>query len=248
MAAWSPSRRRARARPRPMASSMSPARRPRPSCADADLVVLAGPATVCLPLIDRLAGPWRDGAPAGRVVTDVASTKKAIVARADAAGLRFVGGHPMAGLETAGYEASDARPVRRSAVGRRPGALAEPTRHRTGDRAGRRHAGAESSRWTPPPTTERWPRSATCRSSSPRRSSRPSPAGDAVAAAARPSGRSRGLAAGGWRDMSRLALGDPAMGAAIAVTNAHGARGSAARPARRPRRLAGGARPARRPR
>jgi prephenate dehydrogenase len=29
-----------------------------------------------------------------------------------------------------------------------------------------------------------------------------------------------GLAAGGWRDMSRLARGDPAMGAAIAVTNA----------------------------
>src|SRR4029078_2520922 len=29
-----------------------------------------------------------------------------------------------------------------------------------------------------------------------------------------------GLAAGGWRDMSRLALGDPAMGAAIALTNA----------------------------
>ena len=29
-----------------------------------------------------------------------------------------------------------------------------------------------------------------------------------------------GLAAGGWRDMSRLASGDPAMGAGIAATNA----------------------------
>ena len=36
-----------------------------------------------------------------------------------------------------------------------------------------------------------------------------------------PTGRSRaGLAAGGWRDMTRLARGDPAMGAAIAATNA----------------------------
>ena len=42
------------------------------------------------------------------VVTDVASTKKVIVERADAAGLWFVGGHPMAGREEVGYEASDA--------------------------------------------------------------------------------------------------------------------------------------------
>src|SRR5207245_11252141 len=39
-------------------------------------------------------------------VTDVASTKKAIVERADAHGLRFVGGHPMAGRETTGYESA----------------------------------------------------------------------------------------------------------------------------------------------
>ena len=43
------------------------------------------------------------------VVTDVASTKSAILGRADAAGLRFVGGHPMAGLETTGYAAADGR-------------------------------------------------------------------------------------------------------------------------------------------
>ena len=34
------------------------------------------------------------------------STKSAIVLRATALGLRFVGGHPMAGRETTGYEAS----------------------------------------------------------------------------------------------------------------------------------------------
>ena len=41
------------------------------------------------------------------VVTDVASTKAAIVDRARSRGLRFVGGHPMAGRETSGYGAAD---------------------------------------------------------------------------------------------------------------------------------------------
>ena len=75
---------------------------------DADLIVLAGPATSCLPLIDRLAGKWRTMIRPDAIVTDVASTKKVIVERADAAGLWFVGGHPMAGREDVGYEASDA--------------------------------------------------------------------------------------------------------------------------------------------
>jgi prephenate dehydrogenase len=73
----------------------------------ADLVVLAAPPLACLELIDILAA---GDVPLGRdaVVTDVASTKGAIVARARSAGLRFVGGHPLAGRETSGYEASDA--------------------------------------------------------------------------------------------------------------------------------------------
>src|SRR5262249_41597451 len=41
------------------------------------------------------------------VVPAVASTKLAIVERAGARGLRFVGGHPLAGRETTGYDASD---------------------------------------------------------------------------------------------------------------------------------------------
>ncbi len=40
-------------------------------------------------------------------MTDVASTKASIVARARQRGLRFVGGHPMAGRESTGYESSD---------------------------------------------------------------------------------------------------------------------------------------------
>src|SRR5688572_21918837 len=57
---------------------------------DADLIVLAGPATSCLPLIDKLAGRWRNVIRPDAIVTDVASTKASIVARADAAGLWFV--------------------------------------------------------------------------------------------------------------------------------------------------------------
>src|SRR4051795_13658774 len=82
--------------------------RPADAVAGADLVMLAGPATACLRLLDDLAGPLGDALGADTVITDVASTKAALVRRADAAGLRYVGGHPMAGRETAGYETSTA--------------------------------------------------------------------------------------------------------------------------------------------
>lgn len=74
----------------------------------ADLVVLAGPAPDCLEQLDDLAGPWNGVLGRDTVITDVASTKEAIVLRATALGLRFVGGHPMAGRESSGYAASDA--------------------------------------------------------------------------------------------------------------------------------------------
>lgn len=73
----------------------------------ADLVLLAAPPLACLDLLDALAGPHRSDLPPGVVITDVASTKAAIVARAAGHGLRFVGGHPMAGREASGYAASD---------------------------------------------------------------------------------------------------------------------------------------------
>jgi prephenate dehydrogenase len=73
----------------------------------ADLVVLAAPPLACLILLDELAGPLAADLGPDAVITDVASTKAAIVARARSHGLRFVGGHPMAGRETAGYESAD---------------------------------------------------------------------------------------------------------------------------------------------
>ncbi|HYX10540.1 MAG TPA: prephenate dehydrogenase/arogenate dehydrogenase family protein [Candidatus Acidoferrum sp.] len=73
----------------------------------AGLIVLAAPPLACLGLIDELAGPLAAAIEPDAVITDVASTKAMIVERARSRGLRFVGGHPMAGRETAGYGAAD---------------------------------------------------------------------------------------------------------------------------------------------
>ena len=77
------------------------------ACAGSDVVVLAAPPLACLELIDALAGGVADDLASGAVITDVASTKAVIVARAVERGLRFVGGHPMAGRESSGYGSSD---------------------------------------------------------------------------------------------------------------------------------------------
>jgi prephenate dehydrogenase len=75
---------------------------------EADLVVIAAPPLAALELVDELAGPLAGNLAADAVVTDVVSTKGAIVARAERAGLRFVGGHPMAGREVGGFDAARA--------------------------------------------------------------------------------------------------------------------------------------------
>jgi prephenate dehydrogenase len=72
------------------------------------LVLLAVPVGAIVELIGRL-GP---SLPAKTLLTDVGSTKAEVLARAAAtfgkqAGRRFLGGHPMAGKEQAGVEASD---------------------------------------------------------------------------------------------------------------------------------------------
>ena len=72
----------------------------------ADLVVLAAPPLACLDLLGRLGGSLRDRLADDAVVTDVASTKGRLLDLAGKRGLRFVGGHPMAGRETSGWEAS----------------------------------------------------------------------------------------------------------------------------------------------
>lgn len=68
--------------------------------ADADLIVLAAPVDVNIAVLEEVA---RYADPAA-TITDVGSTKRAIVRHARSLGLtrRFVGGHPMAGLAVSG--------------------------------------------------------------------------------------------------------------------------------------------------
>jgi prephenate dehydrogenase len=179
----------------------------------ADIVVLGAPATECLALIDRLAGPWRSALPPNAVVTDVASTKSVIVARANAVGLPFVGGHPMAGLDAAGYAAS----VADLFVGR-PWVVV-PGEHARPQDVQRVEALVDA-----------------CRAIAVRLDATEHDRAVAgishlplvVAAALAEAVAGRGpdwptagtLAAGGWRDTTRVARGDPGMGAAILATNA----------------------------
>jgi prephenate dehydrogenase len=178
----------------------------------ADLVVLAGPATVCLADLDRLAGPWRGLLAPDAVITDVASTKEMLLARADASGLRYVGGHPMAGRETAGYGSADPDlfvgrpwvvvPGTHADAGdvARVAALAGACRARIVMIDARVHDRAVAGISHLPLVV----------------------AAALVEAVAGASDWSEAapLAAGGWRDTTRVARGDAAMGAAIAVTNA----------------------------
>jgi prephenate dehydrogenase len=72
----------------------------------ADLVLLAAPPLACLDLLEVIASD-RSRLRASALVTDVASTKEAIVDRAAELGLPFVGGHPMAGVTERGFGAAD---------------------------------------------------------------------------------------------------------------------------------------------
>ncbi|PYR95806.1 MAG: prephenate dehydrogenase/arogenate dehydrogenase family protein [Acidobacteria bacterium] len=67
----------------------------------ADFVVLAAPVGDILELLDQFS-------PDETLITDVGSTKAAICSKAEQRGLRFIGGHPMAGLEQSGPEAASA--------------------------------------------------------------------------------------------------------------------------------------------
>ena len=185
---------------------------------DSDLIVLAGPPTACLEAMDALAGPWGAALAPDALITDVASTKAALLERADATGLRYVGGHPMAGLDTSGYAASRADLF----AGRPwivvPGHLAGPgdVERVTG------LAMACGSRVVQLDALEHDRAVAGI-------SHLPFVLAAALVEAVAREGTGEGgsdwataasLAAGGWRDMTRLARGDASMGAGIAVTNA----------------------------
>jgi len=217
IAAWSPSGAGpaiARAEELIDEAADSPARAVR----GADIVVIAAPPLAALDLIDALAGPLIVELAPEALVTDVVSTKGAIVARAEAARLRFVGGHPMAGREVGGFDAA-----RADLFSGRPWVVVPASTARYGDRE-RVEALAEACGGVPVGMS----------------------AGDhdtAVAAishlplvvaaalvesvaggegdASRPDwALASSLAATGWEGATRLARGDVAMGTGIAATNA----------------------------
>lgn len=183
----------------------------------AQVVVLAAPPTATLALIERLAGGLGAALEPGAVVTDVASTKAAIAAAAAGHGLRYVGGHPMAGRETAGYERATAdlftdRPwvIVPSDPDDRPAIVAVETLAVVcGARPVRMDAAAHDAAVAaishlPLVVAAALVESVAGSDSDPR--------------ADWPTART--LAASGWRDMTRLARGDVTMGAGIAATNA----------------------------
>lgn len=75
--------------------------------AEADLVVLCTPVQLVVPTLEAMAPSLKPGC----VVTDAGSTKREIVEQAEAAmpeGSTFIGGHPMAGSEQTGVSAARA--------------------------------------------------------------------------------------------------------------------------------------------
>jgi prephenate dehydrogenase len=186
--------------------------------AGADLVVLAAPPRSCLDLLELLADGGGCGLPAGTIVTDVASTKLLLVERAAALGVRFVGGHPMAGRETSGFAASDALLFRGrpwvvvpphdadpaavdavEALARACGAL--PVRMSAADHDAAVAAISHAPLVVAAALVEAM-------------------AGGPGGAAALGWVAAAALASSGWAGATRLARGDPAMGAGIAATNA----------------------------
>ncbi len=182
---------------------------------EADLIVLAAPPVACIGLIGRLAGQWRDALRPGVTVTDVASAKAELERAARDAGLPWVGGHPMAGRETSGFGAADAalfedRPwVITAALGGGDPSAVEALAHACRAipvhlDAGRHDRLVASVSHLPLLTSVMLVETAT----------------GLPGAEDHDWDGARALAAGGWRDTTRLARGDTAMGAEILATNA----------------------------
>jgi prephenate dehydrogenase len=184
----------------------------------ADVVVVAAPPLAALELIDELGGPVAADLAPDAIVTDVVSTKSAIVARAERARLRFVGGHPMAGREVGGFEAARAELFSGRPWVVTPAATAQP-----GDRE-RVEMFVEACGAVPVAMSPQDHDTAVAAISH-----LPLVVAAALveAVAGGPGEAERpdwstatSLAATGWEGMTRLARGDVAMGTGIAATNA----------------------------
>ena len=182
----------------------------------ADLVVLGAPPIETVDLVTALGRTLRPALDADAVVTDLASTKARVLVAADRAGIRFVGGHPMAGREVTGY----ANAVPDLFAGRPwvlvPGTAADD-------------AAVARVEWLATACGARTIRmdALTHDAAAAAISHLPLVVAAALAEAVAGAGVERPgwpaaapLGASGWRDMTRLAHGDPRMGAGIAATNA----------------------------
>ena len=165
----------------------------------ADVIVIGAPIRAMREIFGQLKGGTE-----GKVVTDMASTKADVMAWAAAAGIDLVGGHPMCGKETSGIDAADASVFKDAPwmLTRSEPALTELVKAvganpvvmdaETHDRlvAGVSHAAFLLS------------------------------VGYVLALSRRADWpEASGLAAGGFRDMSRLAAGDPELYAGVVGTN-----------------------------
>jgi prephenate dehydrogenase len=165
----------------------------------ADVVVIGAPIGAMREIFAGLSGKT-----AGKVVTDMASTKVDVMSWASAAGIDLVGGHPMCGKEISGIDAADASVFKDApwvltrsepaledliqAVGAHPIVMDAETHDRLV--AGVSHAAFLLS------------------------------VGYVLAMSRRSDwAESSRLAAGGFRDMSRLAGGDPELYAGVVRTN-----------------------------
>jgi prephenate dehydrogenase len=207
--AWTPAGDGPRAAAR---DGIEPAETLADAVAGAELVVLAAPPLACLELIDLLSAEGSPSLGPDAVVTDVASTKQAIVDRARTGGLRFVGGHPLAGRETTGYAASDPE-----LFADRPWVIVPPE---PGDERAEARVEALMAACRARPvrmTAADHDRAVAAISHLPLLLSA-ALTESIVDAPGWPAARE--LAAGGWASMTRLARGDAEMGAGILATNA----------------------------
>ena len=179
----------------------------------ADLVVIAAPAMDAIALVERLGTDLAAHLTAGAVVTDVTSTKRAIAEAAARSGLPFVGGHPMAGREARGYGAA----VPGLFVDR-PWVIVIPE----GTPAGL----SDRVRWLAARCGARpiEMSAADHDAAAAAVSHLPLVAAAALVEAVHGGGGdawaiARSLASSGWASATRLALGDPRMGAGILATN-----------------------------
>jgi prephenate dehydrogenase len=173
----------------------------------ADVVVLATPVAATARLLtrfgERLAGP--------SLIMDVASTKRSIIAAAEAAGLgpRYVGAHPLTGSHRSGWGASRASLFEEARVFLCPSASTTPEALRLAESFWRSlRAGVEVLDAETHDEQMAW------------RSHLPQAVSTALALTLRQANVTRSALGPGGRDMTRLAGGDPDLWTGIVGDNA----------------------------